>query len=143
MLGASDMAFGNGFDNDDEVMSEINMTPLVDVMLVLLIIFIIAMPLLNHAVEIDLPHADNQPLELTPDVVTLSVSANGDIHWNTQLIDEDDLTTRLQASAQKQPQPEVHLRGDRQVDYELVMEVMAAVQRAGILKLGFVTSPDG
>lgn len=135
------MAFGNGLDESDEVMSEINMTPLVDVMLVLLIIFIIAMPLLTHSVTIDLPRADNRQNEITPETVTLSVTANGEIHWNEQILTQDELNQTLQAVAQQQPQPEIHLRGDRQVDYEHVVKVMAAVQRAGILKLGFVTEP--
>ena len=137
------MAFGNGLDNDDEMMSEINMTPLVDVMLVLLIIFIIAMPLLNHAVKIDLPRADGEPVEQPPDVITLSVTAAGAIHWNDQIITNEELGRRLQGAAQQQPQPEIHLRGDRLVDYEHVMKVMAAVQRAGVVKLGFVTEPQG
>ena len=136
------MAFGNGLDNDDEVMSEINMTPLVDVMLVLLIIFIIAMPLLNHAIEIDLPRADNKPLELKPDVVTLSVTEEGTVHWNDQVVTLGELKQRLQIAAQQQPQAEIHLRGDRKVDYEHVMSVMAAVQRSGMAKLGFITEPE-
>lgn len=135
------MAFGSGLDDSDEVMSEINMTPLVDVMLVLLIIFIIAMPLLTHSVTIDLPHADNRHNEITPETVTLSVTVNGEIHWNGQILSEDELNQTLQVAAQQQPQPEIHLRGDRLVDYEHVVKVMAAVQRAGILKLGFITEP--
>jgi len=134
------MAFGNGFD-DDEVMSEINMTPLVDVMLVLLIIFIITVPVLTHSVKLDLPRAENTPNEIKPETVNLSVTADGQLHWNENAISEEELERRLAAVAQQQPQPEIHIRGDRKVDYEHVIKVMAAAQRAGLHKLGFVTDP--
>lgn len=132
------MAF-SGNQDDDEVMSEINMIPLVDVMLVLLIIFMLTVPVLTHSVQIDLPRAENRPNELTPETVTISVTRGGQVHWNDQAITEDVLMQRLHTVSQQQPQPDIHLRGDRQVDYEHVVKVMAAVQRAGILKLGFVT----
>ena len=135
------MAFGGGLDDETEVMNEINMTPLVDVMLVLLIIFIITVPVLTHSVKVDLPRADNTPNELKPETVNLAVNADGNIYWNETQITLEDLDQRLAAEANKQPQPEVHIRGDRKVDYEHVIKTMAAVQRAGILKLGFVTEP--
>jgi biopolymer transport protein ExbD len=134
------MAFGAGQDSDD-VVSEINMTPLVDVMLVLLIIFIITVPVLTHSVKLDLPRAQNAPTSVKPDTVTLSVSADGAIHWNELPADANALEARLRAAAARQPQPEIHIRGDRHVDYEHVVKVMATAQRAGILKLGFVTEP--
>lgn len=134
------MAFGGGSD-DSEVMSEINMTPLVDVMLVLLIIFIITVPVLTHSVKVDLPRADNTLNEIKPDTINLAVTDNGIIHWNEMTISPEELDQRLQAAAAQQPQPEIHLRGARTVAYEHVVQVMAAVQRAGILKLGFVTEP--
>lgn len=134
------MAFGGGAD-DNEVMSEINMTPLVDVMLVLLIIFIITVPVLTHSVKVDLPRADNTPNEIKPDTINLAVTESGAIHWNEAAVSVDELEQRLQALATQQPQPEIHLRGARTVAYEHVVQVMAAVQRAGILKLGFVTEP--
>ncbi len=134
------MAFGGGAD-DNEVMSEINMTPLVDVMLVLLIIFIITVPVLTHSVKVDLPRADNTPNEIKPDTINLAVTESGAIHWNETTVTVDELEQRLQALATQQPQPEIHLRGARTVAYEHVVQVMAAVQRAGILKLGFVTEP--
>lgn len=137
------MAFGGGFDDDGEVMSEINMTPLVDVMLVLLIIFIITVPVITHSVKVDLPRADNTPNQVKPDTVTLAVTANGSINWNQSEISEEELATRLASEAKKDPQPEIHIRGDRRANYEQVLTVMAAVQRAGILKLGFVTEPEG
>jgi biopolymer transport protein ExbD len=134
------MAFGNDFD-DDKDMSDINMTPLVDVMLVLLIIFIIAVPVITHTVKVDLPRADNTLNDIKPETINLTVSADGSIHWNEEAIAEDDLQARLTAEATKQPQPEIHIRGDRKVEYEHVMRVMANVQRSGILKLGFVSEP--
>lgn len=135
------MAFGNGLDADDDMVSEINMTPLVDVMLVLLIIFIITVPVLTHSVRLDLPRADNAPDLVRPESVTLSITADGTIHWNEEAISAAALESRLLASAGRQPQPEVFIRGDRGVAYENVVRVMAAVQRAGILKLAFVTEP--
>lgn len=135
------MAFGGGLDDDVDVMNEINMTPLVDVMLVLLIIFIITVPVLTHSVKVDLPRADNTPNELKPETVNLSVNADGLIYWNENQVTMEDLELRLAAEASKQPQPEVHIRGDKAVSYEHVIKTMAAVQRAGILKLGFVTEP--
>jgi biopolymer transport protein ExbD len=135
------MAFGGGLDDDTEVMNEINMTPLVDVMLVLLIIFIITVPVLTHSVKVDLPRADNTPNELKPETVNLAVNADGNIYWNETQVTMEELDLRLATEANKQPQPEVHIRGDRTVDYEHVIKTMAAVQRAGILKLGFVTEP--
>ena len=135
------MAFGGGLDDETEVMNEINMTPLVDVMLVLLIIFIITVPVLTHSVKVDLPRADNTPNELKPETVNLAVNAEGNIYWNETQVTMEELDFRLATEANKQPQPEVHIRGDRKVDYEHVIKAMAAVQRAGILKLGFVTEP--
>ena len=136
------MVFGGEQDDDDEVMSEINMTPLVDVMLVLLIIFIITIPVLTHAVKLNLPRAAANIDEVKPDRITLTVSANGIVHWNGIALDDNSLRIRLDQAAARQPQPDIYIRGDRKVDYEHVIRVMAAAQRAGILKLGFVTEPD-
>ena len=135
------MSFGGGLDDDDDVVSEINMTPLVDVMLVLLIIFIITVPVLTHSVNLDLPRAQNEPNIVKPETITVSVTEDGAIHWNRDLIEEAELEQRLQAAASRVPQPEIHIRGDRTVAYEHVISVMAAAQRAGVLKLGFVTDP--
>ncbi|OZY86127.1 biopolymer transporter ExbD [Cellvibrio mixtus] len=135
------MAFGGGLDDDNEVMNEINMTPLVDVMLVLLIIFIITVPVLTHSVKVDLPRADNTPNELKPETINIAVNAEGAIFWNETQVSFDDLEARLAGEANKEPQPEIHIRGDKAVAYEHVIQTMAAVQRAGILKLGFVTEP--
>ena len=128
-------------DDADEVMNEINMTPLVDVMLVLLIIFIITVPVMKHAVNVDLPRAVNQPELITPETVRLSVAAEGDYFWNGTPIDDSELASRLQAEAAKEPQPELHINGDKAVRYERVAQAMAAAQRAGVRKIGFITEP--
>ena len=134
------MAFGTQ-DDTDEVMNEINMTPLVDVMLVLLIIFIITVPVMKHAVNIDLPQATNQRQEDKPQTIQLSVDAQGAYYWNQGKIDDAQLPQLLAAEAGKQPQPELHIRGDRNVRYERVAQAMAAAQQAGLRKIGFVTEP--
>jgi biopolymer transport protein ExbD len=137
------MAFGSGLDDQDEVMSEMNMTPLVDVMLVLLIIFMLTVPVLTHAVKVDLPQAQSAANDIKPETVTLAVTADGTVYWNEDVVDAAALDARLAAAAARTPQPEVHIRGDRQVAYEHVMKAMAAAQRAGVQKLGFVTDPAG
>jgi len=134
------MAFGTQ-DETDEVMNEINMTPLVDVMLVLLIIFMITVPVMKHAVEIDLPRATSQPQDSKPETIRLSVDAQGIYFWNETPIDDADLERQLQTAAARTPQPELHIRGDRAVRYERVALVMSAAKRAGLHKIGFVTDP--
>ena len=134
------MSFGTQDDTDD-VMNEINMTPLVDVMLVLLIIFIITVPVMKHAVNIDLPRATNTPQQVKPETIRLSVNAQGEYYWNEQRISEPDMEKRLQAEATRTPQPELHIRGDKDARYELVAQAMAAAQRAGVHKIGFITEP--
>src|SRR6185436_17863086 len=118
-------------DETDEVMNEINMTPLVDVMLVLLIIFIITVPVMKHAINIDLPSASSQPEDAKPQTIRLSVDAQGDYWWNESRLAERELETRLKAEAAKAPQPELHIRGDKNVRYERVAQAMAAAQLAG------------
>ncbi|NMM89015.1 biopolymer transporter ExbD [Rhodococcus sp. SRB_17] len=135
------MAFGTQ-DEADEVMNEINMTPLVDVMLVLLIIFIITVPVMKHAVNVDLPRAVNQPELIKPETVRLSVAADGGYFWNGAPIPDDALEGRLQAEAAKEPQPDLHINGDKAVRYERVAQAMSAAQRAGVRKIGFVTEPQ-
>ena len=134
------MAFGTQ-DDADEVMNEINMTPLVDVMLVLLIIFIITVPVMKHAVNVDLPRAVNQPEVIKPETVRLSVAADGGYFWNGEPIDDSTLEGRLQAEGAKDPQPDLHINGDKAVRYERVAQAMAAAQRAGVRKIGFITEP--
>ena len=134
------MAFGRQEDSE-EVMSEINMTPLVDVMLVLLIIFIITIPVMKHAVNVDLPRASNQPETAKPETIRLSVAADGSYFWNENRIDDAALGPMLAQNAGKEPQPELHIRGDRDVRYERVAQAMAAAQQAGLTKIGFITEP--
>ncbi|CAN7411220.1 biopolymer transporter ExbD [Cupriavidus necator] len=135
------MAFGTLDSEDDEVMSEINMTPLVDVMLVLLIIFIITIPVINHAVKIDLPRATNTPNDPKPQSINVSIDASGKVFWNQVEVDQATLESNIALAAQQQPQPELHLRADREVRYERVAEVMAAAQHGGLGKIGFITEP--
>jgi len=134
------MAFGTQ-DEPDEVMNEINMTPLVDVMLVLLIIFIITVPVMKHAVNVELPQASHQIQVSKPETVLLSIDAKGDYFLNTAQVQDTELTGLLQAEATKNPQPELHIRGDKAVRYERVAQAMAAAQQAGIRKIGFITEP--
>ncbi|MBA4254259.1 MAG: biopolymer transporter ExbD [Polaromonas sp.] len=136
------MAHGPFADNDDDMMSEINMIPLIDVMLVLLIVFIITVPVMKHAVSIDLPRASNEKELVKPETVRLSVDADGQYFWNeTRLADDNALQGHLAAAASQDPQPDLHIRGDRAVRYERVAQAMAAAQQAGIRKIGFITEP--
>ena len=134
------MAFGTQ-DDTDEVMNEINMTPLVDVMLVLLIIFIITVPVLQHSVNIDLPRASNEIEVTKPATIRLSVDAQGRYFINDAGLADEELAPRLKAAAAQEPQPELHIRGDRSVRYERVAQAMAAAQQAGLRKIGFITEP--
>ena len=134
------MSFGTQ-DDTDEVMNEINMTPLVDVMLVLLIIFIITVPVMKHAINVDLPRATNQVQITKPETIRLSVNAHGSYFWNETPVDNATLPVLLQAEAAKDPQPDLHIRGDKAVRYERVAQAMAAAQRAGVRKIGFITEP--
>jgi len=135
------MAMGSLSDSDDDFNPEINTTPLVDVMLVLLIIFIMTIPVMNHAIKIDLPRASDQPDAVKPQNIDLSIDAQGKIYWNTEVIDMNQLNLRIAAEAKKQPQPELHLRAERTTQYEKVAQVMAAAQTGGLSKIGFVTEP--
>ncbi|TFZ00482.1 biopolymer transporter ExbD [Ramlibacter henchirensis] len=134
------MAFGTQ-DETDEVMNEINMTPLVDVMLVLLIIFIITVPVMKHSVNIDLPRATNQPQDPKPQTIRLSVDATGAYWWNEGKVSDEELARLLRAEAARDPQPDLHIRGDKEVRYERVAQAMAAAQQAGLRKIGFITEP--
>lgn len=122
-------------------MSEINTTPLVDVMLVLLVIFIITAPLLTHAVKIDLPQATSKPLEEKPSVIDLAVDAQGQLFWNDALIDQGSLKEKLQAAATQTEQTELQIRADKETKYQVLAEVLAQAQLAGMKKVGFVSQP--
>ena len=134
------MAIGTQ-DDSDEMMAEINMIPFIDVMLVLLIIFIITVPVIKHAVKVDLPRASNEKLVDKPENVRLSVDASGAYYWNETPIADAELNTRLSQIAAMEPQPELHMRGDKDVRYERVAMAMASAQRAGVRKIGFITEP--
>ena len=138
------MAFG-GFDRDDSPMrpmAEINTTPLVDVMLVLLVIFIITAPLMTHAIRLDLPSAEAPVSAERPETVTVSIDADEALYWNdAPVADAAALRERLAQAAGRQPQPELHLRADRAVRYQRIAEVMSAAQQAGLARIGFVTDP--
>ena len=129
-------------DDEDALVAAINTTPLVDVMLVLLIIFLITIPVVTRAVPVELPKEVNQPRVTKPENINLSVDVDGHVYWNEQRIDNpEELVDRLKEVAVLKPQPEVQIRGDGGAAYEHVGRVVVASQRAGILKLGFITQP--
>jgi biopolymer transport protein ExbD len=126
---------------EDEVVSAINTTPLVDVMLVLLIIFLITIPVVIQTTPVELPKESNVPTQTKPENINIGVSKDGDVFWNNELVDDKKLLTRLKEVAVKLPQPEIHIRGDKNARYEFVGKVVYTCQRAGILKIGFITEP--
>jgi len=127
---------------EDEVNATINTTPLVDVMLVMLIIFLITVPVVTQSIAVNLPKETNQVRITKPENIELSVSKDGDVYWGTKLIpDMEELVKRLGKESVKNPQPEVHIRGDDKSRYESVGRVIFACQRAGIMKINFVTEP--
>jgi biopolymer transport protein ExbD len=123
-------------------MSDINVVPLVDVMLVLLVIFIITAPLLTNAVKIDLPKASSSPNITRPEHIEFGIRENGDLFWNGEKVKLDQLAPRFAAAARTQPQPELHIRADRHAEYEPVARVMSAAAQAGLTRIGFVTDPS-
>jgi biopolymer transport protein ExbD len=134
---------GGGAPDDDKPMSEINTTPLVDVMLVLLIIFLITVPVITQSVKVELPKAANIPTQTKPENINIAVDREGNVYWNTSMVpNQDALLERLKAVAVMDPQPEIHLRGDKHTQYEHVGRVMVLCQRSGIQKVGFITEPD-
>jgi biopolymer transport protein ExbD len=139
------MAFG-GFDSgagNARPMAEINMIPLIDVMLVLLVIFIISAPLLTHAVKLELPKAASAPNITKPENIQIAIDGAGRLHWNGEVVDRPVLRERLGAAGKIQPQPEVHLRADKTTPYEAVAQVLADSAKAGLTRIGFVSDPRG
>lgn len=137
------MAFGGfGRDNGAE-MAEMNVIPLVDIMLVLLVIFIITAPVITHAVKVDLPRASHELNELRPETVTLSIDAEGGLHWDNEAIAADQLESRLARAAAANPEIELHLRADQATAYERVAWVLTRSRAAGVSRIGFVTQPEG
>jgi biopolymer transport protein ExbD len=134
------MAVSVSGDSSDP-MVEPNVIPLVDVMLVLLIIFIITIPVMTHAVKLDLPRESNQPTVTKPENINLSIDFDGQIYWNEGAISKDTLLNYVLQEAVKDPQPEVHIRADRRARYEHVADVLFALQRGGMRKVGFIAEP--
>ena len=137
------MAMNVGGSGEGQSYSDINMTPLIDVMLVLLIIFIITIRVIIQQVPVELPKATNLPTQTKPDNITIAVDKDGEIFWNTmKLSGQDDLKARLRGIAPIEPQPEIHIRGDANVRYQFVGQVLVATQQIGIRKVAFITTPD-
>lgn len=137
------MAFGS-FDNGSgrsHTVSEINMVPLIDVMLVLLVIFIITAPLLSHSIKINIPQVTAQPVEQEPKIIDLAVDANGMLFWNEQAINMDQLKERFAAEAVLDPQPDLRIRADLNTRYEVLAQVMSSARQSGLKRLGFITRP--
>ncbi len=136
------MAIQFSENGGEELLASINTTPLVDVMLVLLIIFLITVPVVTHTVPVQLPRESNQPTQTRPQNINVSVDAAGNIYWSQQRLSGlADLQKRLLAVSGEQPQPEVHIWGDQNAHYQAVGEVLLAAQRAGIQDVGFITQP--
>jgi biopolymer transport protein ExbD len=137
------MNVGSADDGDEDQMnSSINTTPLVDVMLVLLIIFLITIPVVTQSVPLELPKERNVPTETKPENIVIAVDRDGDVFWGLERVpDAETLVNKLKEESVKDPQPEVHIRGDLEVRYESVGRVVVACQRAGILKVGFISEP--
>jgi|SRR5690625_1089072 len=137
------MSFG-GFDRNRQAastLSEINMVPLIDVMLVLLVIFIITAPLLSHSISINLPQASSEPVEQEPAVIDVAIDAQGLMYWNEKPIPADALPEHFAREARQDPQPDLRLRADLDTRYEVVAQVMSQAKRAGLKRMGFVTRP--
>ncbi|MCM2308242.1 MAG: biopolymer transporter ExbD [Sulfuritalea sp.] len=137
------MSFASLNDDDgNEALAEINMIPLIDVMLVLLVIFIVTAPLLTHAVKVDLPKASSSANLTKPDNVQVAIDGAGQVYWNGEAVAAAVLDQKLRAAAALAPQPELHLRADRVTPYAKVADVMSASARAGLTRIGFVTEPS-
>jgi biopolymer transport protein ExbD len=131
-------------EEESPLNSTINTTPLVDIMLVMLIIFLITVPVVVGTVEVELPEERNQVVMTRPENVNLSVDTQGNVYWNQyRLPDDEELMSRLRQAAVIVPQPEVHIRGDQETEYHNVGRVVEAAQKAGIAKIGFITKKPG
>lgn len=136
------MSFGSMQAGDDTApLAEINMVPLIDVMLVLLVIFLVTAPLLTNAVKVDLPRASSTPTITKPETVQLSIDAASLVYWNGQRVDATGLNQQLQTAAALQPQPELHIRAERTTPYEKVAQIMSDAASAGVARIGFITNP--
>ena len=138
------MAFGGlQSTRNNHDMAEINMIPLIDVMLVLLVIFIITAPLMTHAVKVNLPAASSLPNPAKPDTISLSIKADGTVYWNNEAVDAPTWKARMDSAAKQLPQPEIQLRADGDLAYRNVVNIMADAAQAGLVRLGFITDPRG
>ena len=136
------MSFGGFNDNQNNMpMAEINVTPMVDVMLVLLVIFILAAPMFTHSIKLDLPSATAAPSDEKPQTITISVDPAGKLFWNDVAVNRADLPGKLTEAAAKKPQPDIMIRADKNTRYEVVTNLLAAAQTGGLSKVGFVTAP--
>src|ERR1700732_5205294 len=137
------MSVGPGNTGEASVMANTNTTPLVDVMFVLLIIFLITIPVINKTVKVDLPKAVNIPTQTKPENITVAVDKEGNIYWNDKRMpNKDELLSHIREPAVRKPQPEVHIRADKDAKFEAVGRVLYAIQRGGVVKVGFLTEPD-
>lgn len=138
------MSVGSDSGDEDAVMSDINTTPLVDIMLVLLIIFLLTSPIVLKTIKVDLPSETNQVYKTNPENINLTITKDGEVYWNQKLVaSNDELLEKLKKEAIKVPQPEVHIRGDQQSNYEAIGRVIYTAQRSAIQKVGFVLEPPG
>lgn len=135
------MAFTQPSGDDEGLMAEINMTPFVDVMLVLLIVFIVTLPVIQHSVKIQLPKAQSQANNAQTEAIQLSIDAKGVIYWNKTPVSEKEFEEKAKSAAEQTPQPDINLRADKSVVYERVAQVLAGCKRAGLTKIGFITEP--
>jgi len=130
------MSIGGG--GPDEPMMEMNMTPLIDVLLVLLVMFIITIPVMTHAVKLDMPRPNNQPQQTNPVVINLEIDFDGTVLWNGSPVTVDSLDSYFRRESVAEPQPELHIRPNKRASYDVVARVLAAAQRNGMRKIGFV-----
>ena len=132
-----------GSGEEQTVMANINTTPLVDVMLVLLIIFLITIPVINKTVPVHLPKAVNIPTQTKPENITIAVDQEGNTYWNDRRVpNRDELLKHIEDAAVRKPQPEIHIRADKDAKFEAIGRVLYAIQRGGVVKVGFITEPD-
>jgi biopolymer transport protein ExbD len=137
------MSMSSGSSEEAGIMSEINTTPLVDIMLVLLIIFLITIPVITKTVPVQVPKAVNIPTVTKPENITVSIDKNGDVYWGQEHVPAmSQLVDMIEREAVKQPQPEIHIRADADTDYKNVGKVIAAINKGGLIKVGFITEPD-
>ena len=136
------MGMSVGPVEEDAVNSTINTTPLVDVMLVLLIIFLITIPVVTKTIELELPIISNEATQTKPENIVIQIDRDGKFYWNDFIVAPESLVERMKAAAVQVPQPEVHIRGDQQARYEFIGRVVASAQRGGIMKVGFITDPE-